>query len=60
MPRSRMKIMVKDRKIRRAGRYSLDVIVPAMWVQMHKIKVGDNVRVEILDSGDLLIGVVRR
>lgn len=55
-----MKIMVKDRKIRRAGRYSLDVIVPAMWVQMHKIKVGDNVRVEILDSGDLLIGVVRR
>lgn len=55
-----MRIIVRDRKIRRAGRYSLDVILPALWVQMHKLRAGDNLRVEILDSGDLLIGVIPR
>lgn len=53
-----MSITIRDRKIRRVGKYSFDVILPAVWVQTHKIKAGDSVRIEILDSGDLLIGAV--
>lgn len=54
------KINMRNRKIGRKGLHSLDVILPAVWVQLHNVGAGDSVRMEILDSGELLIGVVSR
>ena len=52
-----MNLVLNDRKIGRKGLNSLDLILPAIWVKSLKLKAGDELRIEILNSGELLIGV---
>ena len=52
-------VLVFIHKIGRKGIHSLDVILPAIWAKSLHLVPGDTVRIEILGSGDLLIGMNR-
>jgi antitoxin component of MazEF toxin-antitoxin module len=53
-------ILVYNHKIGRKGMHSLDVILPAIWVKAVNLMPGDKVRIEILESGQLLIGASQK
>ncbi len=46
---------MEKRKITSLGKYSLVVTLPKNWIKMNKLEGGDQISLEILDDGSLLI-----
>ncbi len=53
-------ILIYNHKLGRKGLHSIDVILPVVWVNSLKLMPGDKVRIEILESGQLLIGASQK